>query len=790
MQMDSAFYNRPQFRHWSLLYIGCLFASSLWLAWYHLAGAPPPISLAIGIATAGLLLGGIRSWPAVALGLFSAILLVGPSRPLIVEIPASGALLLGGVITAWVVKRSGVGESELLEPRAVLWALGAAAAGALVAALIGTLTAAATAPIPLPREFLDRALRLGLGMFIATPLVLVWATRPRQRWRPIEWIGFLLSTGLTAAITASIFLSRETGPIAWLAYPPLMLSALVFHLRGAATAMAIMAVIILWGTQHLRGPFAAAHESGIVLAQAYIVLMGGSTLLLAAFADKRKLHEERRVAEQRYRAVFEQRGVAVSLLSLDGVYLDMNARGLEICGYSHDEIVGAHFSLLEPEAVERIRTATAEVIARTRPTHSEDRPIVTKTGGQRILNITTNVVRRPDGQPDHLLTVAKDITERVLAQEALSESEKRLRLAQDAAGVGVWEIAFDGTMHHSPESAALFGLAWHAGEYALDDLGVLLGTVQVAALREAVDAAARENGTLELTLKLTDTEGGDRWVRLYGSQAPHHGQPRLLGLAIDVTHDFEAEAKLVEAHDRLLRVARLSAMGAMASTLAHELNQPLAALTNYIEMCRYLERRRKDPDPAEAEALEMASAQALRAGGIIRKIRAFTQTGDIEVERLDLGAVIRSACASVQPLKLAKGVRIDCQLDPDPAPLLGDALQIEQVVANLLRNAIEATMDCAERRVTVSTHVEEHSTIVQVADNGPGLGQAMIDNLFEPFRTTKESGTGLGLSICRAIVDAHGGKLWAENGPAGGARFRFTIPHVATDAEAGLEEAS
>ena len=283
-------------------------------------------------------------------------------------------------------------------------------------------------------------------------------------------------------------------------------------------------------------------------------------------------------------------------------------------------------------------------------------------------------------------------------------------------------------------------------------------------------------------------DGEARWVTLQGRYDPHDGQPRLLGLVIDITHDMEADAQLREVHEKLLRLARLNAMGAMASTLAHELNQPLAAITNYIEACRYLTRSRGEPDHDILDALDHARVQALRAGDIIRKIRSFTVSGEIVQASFDLNAVIYSASAAVRQLKIAQGARIDCDFDPAPANLIGDALQIEQVLSNLIRNGVEATTGRARREVSVTTRVGPEEVVVQIADSGAGLSEAMLDNLFEPFRTTKESGTGLGLPICRTIVEAHGGRLWAENGPGGGAIFSFALPIAETRETAPLHD--
>lgn len=644
-----------------LLFLGCFAGSALWLIWSHVTQAPPPIALSIGVAAAGLILGGVRRWPAVALGVFLAFLVVEPWRPFPLQLIAVAGLTTGAVVTAWLIRRRGIHPAEILDPKSLIWVLIAAVAGALVTAAIGATGAWAAGQVGSPHlGFVGRATRLGLGLMLAAPLVLVWATPGQEPWRRTTWLLCLGVILLCAGVAAAIFLSPNPQPIAWAVYPPLILAALALHLRGAATSTAVTALIILWGTGMRRGPFALADpEYNALMAQGFVAICTATMLLLAAFADKRR------------------------------------------------------------------------------------------------------------------------------AEAALSESEKRLRLAQEAAGVGVWEIDLvRGGSRHSPESAQMFALPWREGEYRMADFVHLLGEAQVAELRGAIREATRSQGPLEMTLRLDLPEGGNRWVHLHGSYDHHDGHPRLLGLAVDITRDVEAQSQLREAHDKLVRVARLSAMGAMASTLAHELNQPLSAITNYVETCRYLIRMKPDPDYAMLDALDLARDQTLRAGAIIRKIRAFTLSGEIARQCVDLEAVIRAACAAVQKLKLAAGVTIECRFDMRTSALLGDSLQLEQVVHNLARNAVEATDGCERREVIIATQIRPHEVLIQVSDTGRGLTDAMSENLFEPFRTTKESGTGLGLPICRAIVEAHGGRLWAENGPDG-AMFSFTLP-LTSETEAAM----
>ncbi len=145
---------------------------------------------------------------------------------------------------------------------------------------------------------------------------------------------------------------------------------------------------------------------------------------------------------------------------------------------------------------------------------------------------------------------------------------------------------------------------------------------------------------------------------------------------------------------------------------------------------------------------------------------------------ISFSAIIESARASIQHFNLFKGATLDCDFDTQPATILGDPLQLEQVVTNLARNALEAAQHRPKPWLRMVTRVSEEEVLVEIADNGEGLDEAMLSNLFEPFRTTKTTGTGLGLPICRTIVEAHGGRLWAENRVEGGAVFCFALPRA------------
>ncbi len=270
---------------------------------------------------------------------------------------------------------------------------------------------------------------------------------------------------------------------------------------------------------------------------------------------------------------------------------------------------------------------------------------------------------------------------------------------------------------------------------------------------------------------------------IYG-EARGEGQRVFTGFIRDLTEPHRTQARLDELQAELIHVARVSAMGTMASTLAHELNQPITAVANYVEAVRdLLERPEPDDLPMIREALTDAAGQAIRAGHIVRRLRDFVARGEVEKSIEDLQGLVDDALALGLMGARESGLAVSVDLDPAASLVLVDKVQIQQVLINLARNAAEATAGRADRRIWVSSRVEAGGLVrVTVADTGAGVSPSVSEQLFTAFVSTKSDGMGLGLSICRTIVEAHGGRIWFEPRPGGGTQFHFTL--VRADPEA------
>ena len=255
------------------------------------------------------------------------------------------------------------------------------------------------------------------------------------------------------------------------------------------------------------------------------------------------------------------------------------------------------------------------------------------------------------------------------------------------------------------------------------------------------------------------------------------------GFIRDLTERQNTEARLQELQSELVPISRLTAMGEVASTLAHELNQPLSAIANYVKGSqRLLEGKPDELSKTLRGALEKAAEQALRAGQIIRRLRDFVSRGEIERRVESVSKLIEEASALALVGAKERDVRVTFQLDPRVDLVLADKVQMQQVMINLMRNAVDAMEASSRRELVISTSATDDDTVViSVADTGTGVAAEVAEQLFQPFVTTKRQGMGVGLSISRTIVEAHGGEIWLEPNPEGGTVFRFSLRAVSKE---------
>jgi two-component system sensor kinase FixL len=293
------------------------------------------------------------------------------------------------------------------------------------------------------------------------------------------------------------------------------------------------------------------------------------------------------------------------------------------------------------------------------------------------------------------------------------------------------------------------------------------GEKRIIGIDRVVTGQRKDGSTFPMKLEVGEMRSGDR--RFF------------TGFVRDLTERQETEQQLQELQTELARLSRLTAMGEMASTLAHEINQPLSAISNYLQGCNRLLEPVEHPNaPKIRDALAQTTKQTLRAGNIIRQLREFVTRGETDKRPENINKLVEEASALALVGAKEEGVKTLFRFDHRIDPVLVEKVQIQQVLLNLMRNAIEAMHNCERKELLVTTTGAPKDMVeVSVADSGTGLSEEIADRLFQPFVTTKPAGMGVGLSISKRIIEAHGGEMWAEPNPGGGTVFRFTLEAAA-----------
>lgn len=296
------------------------------------------------------------------------------------------------------------------------------------------------------------------------------------------------------------------------------------------------------------------------------------------------------------------------------------------------------------------------------------------------------------------------------------------------------------------------------------------GERRIIGIGRVTTARRRDGATFPIELAIGEARAGDEIL--------------FTGFIRDLTERQQTQRRLQDLQVELGHVSRVSAMGTLAAALAHELNQPLSAIATYMEAARDL---LDDPDAETRamiqEAFSESAAQAMRAGQIVRRLRDFISRGEAERRVESLHKLVIEANALALAGGGDHGVDVSLDLDPACDLVLVDRIQVQQVVLNLVRNAIEAMAGCEVRKLEIRSERDPGGLVrISVDDSGPGLAREVRATLFEPFQSTKDTGMGLGLSICRTLIEAQGGRIWAEQSKIGGTSFQFTL--IAADEDA------
>jgi two-component system sensor kinase FixL len=491
-------------------------------------------------------------------------------------------------------------------------------------------------------------------------------------------------------------------------------------------------------------------------------------------------------AENELEALLNAAVDAVIVIGPRGCIEIFNPAAEKLFGYSQKEMLGSSVTRLMHSAdasahdgyVARYeRTGQARIIGR-------GREIFAKRANGESFRASLAVGEIKGSSPRRYVGFIHDISEQHQATEDLKRSQTLLTQAEALANLGSFRMNF-------PKR----DWEWSQHMYALTGRSLTDGPVDFPSFIQhsviesdqartltAYEQSVEHHNTLDIEFQINHPTLGLRTLHAKAVCQSVTDQPggfEFSGTLHDITEQKRLELEARHQVDRLGHVARLSTMGEMATGLAHEINQPLTAIATYSQaLLRLLDQPNSLSNEELKDTIQQISVQALRAGEVIRRLRALIKDQGTKSERINLNALTQDLLMLARADALNSDVQIELKCCEAITDVLADPIQIQQVLLNLVRNAIDATVEAkpAARHICIQTHVGDDTVEVAVSDHGGGVDPWNLEQIFDPFFTTKSHGTGLGLPISRSILRAHGGKLAYRPTPGGGATFYFELP--------------
>lgn len=610
-------------------------------------------------------------------------------------------------------------------------------------------------------------------------------------WERTVWARYGVAV-LAVALTAAVRFALEPWLGGRAAYVLFALPVLISALWCGHGPALLSALLSLAG----GGYFAGGHDLtsanllegfAFLLTATGITVLAGTVSRLYKEARESDRHAELRrkeaagLTEELNLLIDGAHGYAIYMLDASGRITIWNRGAERLMGWVEAEVIGRHVSLLYPADAVKAGKPEADLARASDEGRCDFEDWqVRKDGAEFLASVSITALRNAAGHLRGFGKIVSDITDRRAAEDALRTRESHLTSILSTVPDSMVVIDDAGIiLSFSAAAEALFG--YSESEIAGQNVSMLMpspdrerhdgyihrylqtGEKRIIGTGRVVFGQRKDGSTFPMELSIGETVEGPQ--RLF------------TGFIRDLTERRQTEERLELLQSELIHVSRISAMGTMASTLAHELNQPITAIANYSQALRdLLDKPQAEDLPMVHEALEDTAREALRAGDIVRRLRGFVARGEVEKSIEKLPELINEAAVLGLLGAREKGVETYFDIDPYASPVLIDKVQIQQVLINLIRNAVEAMSDSAERKLTVVSGADQPGFVrVTVSDTGPGVPAGMVEQLFTAFVSTKAEGMGLGLSICRTIVEANGGRIWMEPRPGGGAQFHFTL---------------
>jgi PAS domain S-box-containing protein len=628
-----------------------------------------------------------------------------------------------------------------------------------------------------------------LAALIVAPLIVNWATGvgppvlQTLARRSVEAALLFLGLLLISLIVLYGAGFEQSWLLPYLPLPFLIWAAVRFGSLGASTAVGAIGLLTVWSAAHGHGPFALGSPVQNALSiQIFLVVLSVPILFLGTLMEELASGETNLLeSEGRFRVIADAAPVMVWVTAPDKLCTFINKAWLDFTGRRFEQELGNGWTeSVHPEDRDGCFKTYATAFDERKPFTIKYR-LRRHDGEYRFVTDTGVPHYGPHGTFRGYIGACVDVTDLLQQQKTLHEFEERVALATDAAHLGVWErdlvnenfwvsdkarelFGFDPS---EPVTYSKFRERTHPEDLVLSDL--------------ARNGAVEAKGGYELEYRVLRRDGTVRWIagRARCILDDHGNVARLLGVLMDITERKLAAENVRKSREEVDRLMRISLLGEMTGSIAHELNQPLSGiLSNASAGQRFIDRGDVDL-AAIREILVDISGDGRRASDVINRIRNTIKKGAAIREHINLNKVIGSVAHMVQPDTVAHSCELQLSLATDLPMVDVDPIQIQQVLVNLVKNACDAMHDMPveHRKVRIATTQNgEHSIKVSVRDNGTGISPEIREHLFDQFFTTKEDGLGLGLAIVRSIIESHGGSIDAENIEEGGACFSFSLP--------------